>query len=245
MRWLTAMGELVLDLVPLAAGIILSPLAIMALVAVLLSDRARVNGVMYLIGWALAITVVLIFSYSVLGSLKPEQSLTTPVWVTIVRLLVGLLLIATGVWEYRKGRAVLRQMAVARTPTEVVAAAPQLPGWLQTVSTFTTLRSFALGFGIFALNPVDLSCALIAGIDIRSAPLPDGVGTWLLVIFGLVGLLPILVPVGFILVVGRRAEPFLGRARNWIASHNGVLSAALLLVIGALQLQKGLTALVT
>lgn len=35
------MGEVILSLIPLAVGIIMSPLAIMALVAVLLSGRAR------------------------------------------------------------------------------------------------------------------------------------------------------------------------------------------------------------
>jgi hypothetical protein len=38
------MGELILGLVPVALGVVLSPLAIMALVAVLLSQNARANG---------------------------------------------------------------------------------------------------------------------------------------------------------------------------------------------------------
>ncbi len=237
------MGELILDLVPLAAGLVLSPLAIMALVAVLLSARARVNGVMYLIGWALAITAGLAIGYGLLGGLEPEQPASTPVWVTLVHIVLGLVLIGGGVWEYRKGRAVLRQMAAATTPAEVVAAAPQLPGWLKAVATFTAVRSLALGFGIFALNPVDLSCAIIAGIDTRAAGLPSGSASTVLVIFGLVGLLPVLIPVALILIMGVRADPFLTQARSWIAGHNGILNAGLLLVIGALQLQKGLSAL--
>lgn len=238
------MGQLILDLVPLAVGIILSPLAVMALVAVLLSQRARVNGVMFLIGWAVGITVVLAVSYGVLGLLKPEQRVSTPAWVAVVKVCLGLVLLGAGVWQYRKGHARVQAMASAATPDDVVAAAPQLPGWLKAASTFTASRSLLLGFGIFALNPVDLSCALIAGIDIRVAGLPGSAPIIILTVFGIIALTPVLVPVVLMLILGAQAEPVLRQARNWIAGHSSFLNAGLLLVVGALQLQKGLSALI-
>lgn len=238
------MGELVLDLVPLALGVVFSPLAIMALVAVLLSNRARVNGIAFLVGWALAITAILALSFGFLGQFKPTDSAATPVWVSVLHVVVGLLLVAAGVWQSRKGRTKLHAMAQAASPAEVVAAAPQLPGWLHAVETFTAGRSLVLGFGIFALNPVDLSCALIAGIDIAAAGLSSPAAYGLLVAFAIIGLLPIAIPVVLILVLGTRADPFLEQSRGWIGSHNGILNASVLMVIGALQLQKGLSALI-
>ena len=238
------LGQLILGLVPLALGVVLSPLAIMALVAVLLSARARINGVMYLIGWALAIAVALMLSYFLLGSLGVGRPDATPVWVSVLKIVLGLVLIVGGVWEYRKGRAKIKEMAAATTPEEVVAAAPQLPGWLRAVETFTAGRSLLLGFGIFILNPVDLSCAVIAGIDVRAAELSPSSATAVLVIFGVIGLLPIAIPVFLMLIMGERSAPFLERTRSYIGSHSGVLNAGLLLVIGALQLQKGLSALI-
>jgi hypothetical protein len=239
------MGEVVLDLVPLAVGIVFSPLAIMALVAVLLSRRPRLSGVLFLAGWAAATTAVLALSYGFLGQLRVAQpsGAEPSVWVSILHLVLGLVLVGGGVWEYRKGRAVLRRMAAATTHAEIISAAPQLPGWLQAASGFTGIRSFLLGFGIFALNPVDLSCALIAGIDIRTAELPPGASTALLIGFGVAALIPILIPVAVVLVLGGQAEPLLARVRTWIAEHNGIINAALLLMIGTLQLQKGLSAL--
>ncbi len=184
------LGQLVLSLVPLALGIVLSPLAIMALVAVLLSKRARINGVMYLLGWGLAITVVLALSYGLLGALDLGPPGSTPVWLSVLKIVLGLVLLGGGVWGYRKGRTKIKEMAAASTPEELTAAAPQLPGWLHAVETFTAGRSLLLGFGIFALNPVDLSCAVIAGIEIRAAGLPPTTASTVLVIFGVVGLLP-------------------------------------------------------
>jgi len=46
---------------------------------------------------------------------------------SIVHVVLGLVLVAAGVWAYRKGRAVLHQMAAASTPADVVAAAPSCP----------------------------------------------------------------------------------------------------------------------
>ncbi|MET0694348.1 MAG: GAP family protein [Propionibacteriaceae bacterium] len=238
------MGQLILDLVPLAFGIILSPLAIMALVAVLLSARARINGIMYLLGWAVAIAVGLVVSYGLLGLADHDFAAATPTWLSVIHILLGLLLVAGAVWSYRKGRATLRQMAQASTPSEVVAAAPQLPGWLRAVATFTASRSLLLGFGIFLLNPVDLSCALIAGIDVRAAALAPSTSYLVLVVFGVIGLLPIAVPVVLMLVLGERVHPLLERLRTWIGGHSGMLNAAMFLVIGVLQLQKGLSAII-
>ena len=61
--------------------------------------------------------------------------------------------------------------------------------------------------------------------------------------FAALGILPIAAPVVFVLVRGERAKPFLDATRTWIAGHTGVLNAALLLVVGILQLQKGISAL--
>ena len=46
------MGSLLLSLIPPALGIVLSPLAVLAVIAVLLSERARLNSLALLIGRA-------------------------------------------------------------------------------------------------------------------------------------------------------------------------------------------------
>lgn len=237
------MGPLIVELIPLALGILLSPLAYMALIAVLLSRLARVNGVAYLIGWSIGVVGVLAVSIWAFGLLEVPDLGPVPIWASVVRLLVGAFLVFAAVWVYRRGAAHVRQMARASTPREVAAAAPQLPGWLQAIDTFKPGRSLLLGTGIFTFNPIDASCAILAGLDIALAGLPDAqsiaVGTG----FAVVGILPIAVPVALVLVRGEKAQPFLDGTRTWIAGHNSVLNAALLLVIGVLQLQKAITAL--
>ena len=161
----------------------------------------------------------------------------------VLRTAIGVFLFASAVWVYRKGRAHIVQMADATTPQEVVAASPQLPGWLQTVSTFTPGRTFLLGIGLFVLNPVDASCAIIAALDISLSGLDASAQMLFATGFIVIGALPIALPVLYVLARGENAQPLLDRVRTWIAGNTHVLNAALLLVIGAIQLQKGISGL--
>ena len=237
------MGELVVSLLPLALGVVMSPLAIMALVAVLVSKRARANGTAYLVGWAVALIAILAVSFAVFGFLEVRQYGQPPLWTAYVRLVIAVLLIAAAVWVYRRGHDRTKAMAAATTPGDVVAAAPQLPGWLRAVDHFTPARSLLLGFGIFALNPVDVSCAVLAMLDVRGAAVSPADAAVVIVVFAAVGILPIAAPVFYTLVKGAAADPLLERVRSWIAGHTSVLNAGLLVLIGAMQLQKSLSAL--
>ncbi|OJX80365.1 GAP family protein [Leifsonia sp. 71-9] len=238
------MGDLILGLVPLLFGILLSPLALMALIAVLVSPRARVGGIAFALGWLAGIALVLAVAFLVFGALQVRALREPPLWVPILRLLLGLLLVGAAVVVYRRGRARIVQMAQARSPRDVAAAAPQLPGWLQQVETFRPVRTFFLGLGLFVVNPVDASCAIIAALDARLAGVATAQAVVVLVVFGLVGSLSIVLPVLLVVVRGTAAEPLLARTRTWVAGNTHVLNAALLLVIGALQLQKALSAFV-
>jgi hypothetical protein len=161
--------------------------------------------------------------------------------VPVVRTLLAAGLIVGAVLVVRHGRERVRAMAAARTLQDVVVAAPQLPGWLQRVDTFTPGRTFALGIGIFALNPVDASCAFLAAMDIRLADLSTPVSALATGVFAVLAVVPIAVPVLVAAAQGERAAPFLARLRTWIAGHTSLLNAALLLVIAALQLQKAVS----
>ena len=233
------MADLI-SLIPLALGVIMSPLAIMALVAVLVSGRSRVNGLAFLVGWAVAVILVSGVSIALLQLLDEQQDRNQPLWLAIVRLLIGAFLIVAAVLVYRRGTARVREMAAADTPAEIVEAAPQLPGWLKAVDTFSPARSGSLGFGIFLLNPVDVSCVVLAMVDIGEAELTEVARVAFIVAFISVSIAPIAIPVILTVVKGAKADPVLERVRRWIASHTSALNAGLLLLIGAMQVQKSL-----
>lgn len=237
------MIELTWELLPVLLGLVASPLAIIALVAVLLSRGARRNGVMFLLGWAIAVTVTVIAAYLLLDLVAVNAHRDPPLWVPIARLVLGVLLAVGAVWTYRRSRAAITAMAAARTAEDVTEAAPQLPGWLHAVESFSPGRSLALGLGIFLLNPINLSCAFVAALDIRLAGLDSPAPEVFLAAFIVLGIAPMSIPVLIVLLQGHRAAPVLKRIRGWIAEHNGTISAALLAVVAFLQVQKALAAL--
>lgn len=239
------MGDLIVGLIAPALGIVLSPLAIMALVAELLSQRHRANGIAYLIGWMLAVIVVVGIFFAVFTAVDFHPSSDTPTWAAIVRLVIAVGLLGAAAWVWLHGGRRLRAMATAANPQDVVAAAPQLPGWLRKVDTFTPGRSFALGFGIFAINPVDASCAILAGLDLAASTAAPGATAAVAVGFVAVGVAPIAIPVTYVLVRGTAADPVLERLRTWIAGNTNILNAALIAVIAVLQLQKAISALLS
>ena len=238
------MGELVVALLPVLLGVVLSPLAIMALVAVLVSRHPRANGIAYLLGWLLGLGGLLALFLWVFRSAAVHEQYEPPLWVPLVRLLLGLFLTGAAVWVYRQGKARIAAMAGASSPREVVAASPQLPGWLHSVETFRPGRTFLLGLALFVLNPVDASCAVIAALDISLADVTPAATIGVTVVFAALGTLPIAVPVLFVVARGVAARPALERLRTWVAGNTHVLNAAMLLVIGVLQLDKALTSLV-
>ncbi|QIK62050.1 hypothetical protein G7068_01635 [Leucobacter viscericola] len=234
------MGELLITLLPLGLGIIMSPLAIMALVAVLVSQNARRNGIAFLLGWITAIVLIMLLCFWIFSSLTPGDRGPAATWVSVLRLIVGVFLVLSAVYMWLRGRHQIREMAAAVSPTDVVEAAPQLPGWLRAVDKFNPGRSYLLGIGIFVLNPVDLSCAVIATLDIHLAQLDFGPTLVTSLIFGLVAASPILIPVIIVLVKGKGADGFLQGARTWIAGNTNILNGILLAIIGFMQLSKAI-----
>lgn len=237
------MGSLLLQLLPVALGIVISPLAIVAAIAVLGSRRARANSVAYLVGWVLGIAVGVGASMWIFHLLDVQGRRDPPTWLTIVHLVLGVVLILGAIVVLRRQKPAVQKMAAADTPSEVVAAAPTLPGWLHAVDEFTPNRSGVTGFGLFVLNPVDLSCAIAGGLTLVLSSVSLASQITVAVVFVLISSLSILVPVAFLVFRGATAEPLLHKARDWVAGNTGVMNALLLVVIAALQLSKGIQGL--
>ncbi|WP_134322122.1 GAP family protein [Cumulibacter soli] len=237
------MGSLLLQLLPVGLGIIISPLAIVAGIVVLGSRRARVNSVAYLIGWVAGIAVSIVVSLWIFHLLEINARRDPPAWLTVVHFLLAAVLIVLAVLVLSRQKAAVTRMAAASTPREVVKAAPSLPGWLRAIDEFTPIRTGLTGFGLFVLNPVDLSCAIAGALTLSLADVSPAAQLTATIIFVVVSSASILVPVSYLVLRGSRAEPALHRLRDWVTGHTGVMNALLLLVIAALQLVKGLQSL--
>lgn len=67
------MGQAIGEFLPLAVGVAISPIPIIAVILMLFSDRARANSLAFLIGWVVGISVVM----AVLIAAASTQDLST------------------------------------------------------------------------------------------------------------------------------------------------------------------------
>lgn len=231
------------ELVPIALGVIASPIAVMALLGVLLSKDSRRTGGAYLIGWTIAVVLSFLFWYTIFVVSEVGGPREPAVWVRLVHLLLAIGLGTGAVVTYRRSRTVLTQMAAARTPDELAAATPQLPGILRSAAQFTPRRALVVGGGIFLLNPLNISLVVAAALEIALSSLPPVQRAWVITGFVLAAAAPVAIPVSVVLIRGKRADPMLERLRVWVVRNNGMVSAGLLLIVAVLQLGKALDGL--
>ncbi|MDQ2661457.1 MAG: GAP family protein [Actinomycetota bacterium] len=220
------MGSVIGDILPLALGIAISPIPIIAAILMLLSPKARGTSVGFMLGWVLGIVIAVIV-FTLLASVLPEQDAdaSKPIagWIKIV-LGVGLLFLAVRQWRGRP------------KPGEDAA----LPKWMAAIDTMTAGRGFVLGFLLSAVNPKNLLMAIGAGVIIGSGALTVGETTLAIVIFVLIAACSVAIPVIAYLVASARMAAPLESLRGWLVHNNATVMAVLLLVIGVVVIGKGI-----
>jgi threonine/homoserine/homoserine lactone efflux protein len=219
-------GAVIGDILPLALGITISPVPIIAAILMLLSPKAKGTSVGFLLGWILGIVVALvvfILLASVITPADPDQP--QPV-AGVVKLLLGALMLVMAAKQWR-GR-----------PRD--GAEPTLPGWMAAIDQMTAVKGFGLGFLLSAVNPKNLLMGAGAGVTIGSAGLAIGTIVITVVIFTVIAAASVAVPViGYLLAAKAMAEP-LERLRVWLVANNATVMAVLLLVIGVTLVGKGM-----
>ena len=220
------MGTVIGDMLPLALGVAISPIPIIAAILMLLSPKARVTSVGFLLGWVIGI-VVAVTVFTLLSSILPEDDpdASRPIR-GVVQLVLGLLLFVLAFGQWRKRPKAGEEAA--------------LPKWMKAIDTIAFPAAFGLGFLLSALNPKNLIMAAGAGTDVGGAGLPTGSIILVIVVYTLIASSTVLIPVVGYLVAADRLRGPLDALRGWLAAENAVIMAVLLLVIGMSMIGKGI-----
>src|SRR3954453_443258 len=95
------MGEAIGQLLPLAVGVALSPVPIIAVVLMLVTPRARSNGPAFVVGWLLGLGIVgaiVILAADPAGATDDAAPAT---WVSGLQLVLGILLLLVAARQWR------------------------------------------------------------------------------------------------------------------------------------------------
>jgi threonine/homoserine/homoserine lactone efflux protein len=95
------MGEAIGNVLPLALGVALSPIPIVAVVLMLTTPRGKINGPAFVLGWFVTVAVVGTIVLLVAGGVSASSAGKPKTWVSILKLLLGLLLVLIAVQQWR------------------------------------------------------------------------------------------------------------------------------------------------
>lgn len=220
------MGSTIGDILPLALGIAISPIPIIAAILMLLSPRAKGTSLGFLLGWVLGIVIAVVV-FTLLSAIIPERDTDEPRPIAgSVQLVLGVLLLLLAVKQWR-----------SRPKAGEPAA---LPRWMSAIDQMTAARGIVLGFLLSAVNPKNLLMAVAAGVAIGTSALTGGETTLVIVIFTLVAAASVAVPVIVYLIASERMAAPLEALRGWLTHNNATVMAVLLLVIGVVVIGKGI-----
>jgi threonine/homoserine/homoserine lactone efflux protein len=213
-------------ILPLAVGIAVSPIPIIAAILMLLAPKARATSVAFMIGWVAGIvagSVVFTLLSSILPSAAPDA--THPV-IGVVQILLGVLLLLLALRQWRS------------RPKDGASGA--MPKWMSSIDSMTAARGAVLGFLLSAINPKNLLMSVAAGTAIGGAALAVWQSTIVIAVFVILASVSVAVPVIGFLVAGERLQPTLDRLQKWLTDNNAVIMAVLFLVLGVVVLGKGI-----
>ncbi|MEV0585493.1 GAP family protein [Nonomuraea sp. NPDC050310] len=210
------------DVLPLALGVAISPIPIIAVILMLLAPRAGGTSFGFLVGWVGGI-VVATTVFAVLANVIGLQSGGQPsAAVSWIKILLGLLMLALA-WKQWRSRP-------------KAGAQGELPGWMKAIDQMTPAKGAALGFALSAVNPKNLMMCVGAGVSVAQA----GAYVVPIVVFTVIAASTVAIPVVAYAVAAERMRGPLNELRGWLEQNNATVMFVLLLVIGAVLLGKGI-----
>jgi hypothetical protein len=197
------MGQAIGGSLPLAVGIALSPVAIIAVVLMLTTEKARVNGPAFTLGWLAGLGVIGVIVLVIAGPAGGSSSGEPATWVSWLKIVLGVLLLLVAARQFR-GRP--------RGQEE-----PEIPKWMGAIDT---------------LNPKNLLLAVGGAAAIAQTGISGGQQAIAYLVFALIGTIGVAAPLVIYFAMGKRSADVLGKLKDWMAQHNAVIMTVLCLIIG-------------
>jgi hypothetical protein len=222
-------GEAIRQSLPLAIGVALSPIPIIAVVLMLTTPRARANGPAFVLGWLLSLGVVGAVVLALAGSGDAGQSGQPATWVSWLKLLLGVLLLVVAVRQFR---------ARPHQGEQII-----LPKWMGAIDRVKPGQALGGGAALAGVNPMNLLLTVGGAAAIDQTGIPGGQQAIAYAVFAIVGTLGVSAPLGLYFAMGKRSAELLGRLKDWMGHNNAVILSVLCLVIGMKLLGDALSGL--
>ncbi len=218
------MGQVLVELVPLALAAALSTVPITAAILILLSEKRGESALPFMTGWVLGTAAALTLGILAAAAL-PDRPRRDNGVVSTLEVLVGAALVGFGVVAFVLHR---------RSPRR------RRPAWMDTLGSFGALPAFGIGLALNVRPKAVLLCAA-ASLAIRKASLRADETVVLIAVYTAVATSTVVAPVLVSVLFPEWTEPRLVAARDWITAHGPAVTAVIMAGVGALVMYAGLT----
>lgn len=212
------MGQAIGGSLAFAVGIALSPIPIIAVVLMLTSAKARVNGPLFVLGWLVGLGIVGAIVLAAAGPAGAGKSGSPATWVSWVKIVLGVLLLLVAARQFRSR---------PRGDEE-----PDMPKWMTRIDKTTPLAAFGLAAALSGANPKNLLLAVAGAAAIAQTGIPGGQQALAYLVFAVIATLGVGIPVGIYFALGERSARLLAGLKDWMSEHNAVIMTVLCLIIG-------------
>lgn len=215
------MSELLPRVIVTGLAASVSPVAVMILISVMFKKNARRNSLLFLLGYTLVLIglgVAGIYLFHAGSSGRPKSNIEGYIDVAL-----GVLCFAALLLNFRKGTKKREPDAEA----DLKASRAFLLGIIAMLVNLSTLIFFISGTH-------EISSARLGASD-------DLLALSLLIAFTLITLI---IPIAVFFAFPARAESALGSLKAWLAKHNKVIGAAVLVAFGTYLVVKGIRAII-
>jgi hypothetical protein len=213
------MGQAIGGSLPLAIGIAISPIPIIAVVLMLTTPRAKANGLAFLAGWLLGLGIVGTIVLAVAGPAGASQSGEPATWVSWMKLVLGALLLLVALRQFRS-----RPRGDDQAP---------MPQWMGAVDKFKPLTALGFAALLAGVNPKNLLLAVAGAAAIAQTGISGTQQAIAYLIFALIAAVGVAAPVVIYFGMGDRSQEMLTRLKDWMGHNNAVIMSVLCLIIGA------------
>ena len=211
------MGEAVGQVLPLAIGVAISPLPIIAVILMLVTRQARVNGPAFVVGWLIGLAIIGILVIGIFGGAGANAG-GPATWVLWLEAVLGALLLLVALRQFRS-----RPHDGETAPT---------PTWMGAIDGFTPVKALGAGALLSGLNPKNLLLAVGGAATIAQMPISTSEQALAYLAFALIATIGVAAPVVIFFALGDRAPAILDRMKGWMGQNNAVIMTILCLIIG-------------
>ena len=211
-------GEAIGEIFAFGVGVALSPLAIVAVVLLLVTPGGSRAAWAFVVSWVLSLVVVSTVVVLVADEADASEAGTAATWVSVLKIALGAALLWFGASQLDAGDASEQKDGAA---------------WLAKLHGLTPGRAASLGVLLAAVKPKNLLLTVGAGLALAQIGASSGDQAIALVVFVSLGSAGLAIPVGVRVLMGNRGLDMLTAVREWMVAENATIIAVLCFAFAA------------